>query len=139
MLNKKILFIILIIVFALTLFTGCKESKKEVIETMVNELAYLRKMGIDEPNRLQGHFDDYFNNDEQAQKQICELQKNMSSIQTTEEMIREVVNERTKRDNLDSAEKDRIVATIRATIYRLAREYCEGVDRDPKFEYGLEY
>lgn len=136
MLKSKTLFFILLIIFSLSLlFTFCKDSKKDVINTMVNELAYLRKMGIDEPSRLKGHFDDYFDSDKQAQKQICELQKNMGSIQTTEEMIREVVNERTKNENLDNTEKDQIVATIRAAIYKLAKKYCEGIEDNPIFDY----
>jgi hypothetical protein len=112
------------IVFA---FCGA-DSDEDVVYKMVNEMAYFKSMGIEDPQTMSEHFTSIFEDNEEAQTIICQIQKQGGEYK--ENLIENAIVRRTRKENLTADEIERLIKQLSLAIYYTAQEFCIGISPD---------
>ncbi len=106
------------------IFCG-SDSEEDVVYKMVNEMAYFKSMGIEDPQTMSEHFTSIFEDNEEAQTIICQIQKQGGEYK--ENLIENAIVRRTRKENLTVNEIERLIKQLSLAIYYTAQEFCIGI------------
>ncbi len=122
--SNILIFLIIILTFSTFIYCGYN-SEEDVVYKMINEIAYLRTLGVQDPKSMSEHYISMFENDEQAQDILCQIERQGGEYK--ENLIENALVRRTRKEDLSVEEIERIVKQLSLAIYYTANEFCAGV------------